>query len=160
MQFDHREEHRDDHMILVQANLDDMNPEYCSYVLDLLLEAGANDVYYVPIVMKKRASGNHAQCARIERKAGGGGEHYFFTETTTLGLRYMNAACHRLGRQLEQVDTEWGPITVKAGIYNGETVQFAPEFKECEAAAKRHGVPLKKVYEEVRRIYMNRHQSL
>lgn len=51
--FNHREEHIDDGMLLIQANLDDMNPEWVSYIMDKLFDAGANDVYVVPIIMKK-----------------------------------------------------------------------------------------------------------
>ncbi|MBU7314630.1 nickel insertion protein [Paenibacillus oleatilyticus] len=155
MPFDHREEHVDDRMLILQANIDDMNPEYCSYVTDLLLEQGANDVYWIPIIMKKGRPGvmlnvltDDAGAKRME--------DVIFRETTTLGLRYLRASCHRLGRELHRVDTPWGSIQVKAGFHQGELVQFAPEFKECEQAAKTHGVPLKQVYDEVRRRFMER----
>lgn len=155
MPFDHREEHVDDRMLILQANIDDMNPEYCSYVTDLLLEQGANDVYWIPIIMKKGRPGvmlnvltDDAGAKRMEE--------IIFRETTTLGLRYLRASCHRLGREFHRVDTPWGSIQVKAGFHLGELVQFAPEFKECEQAAKTHGVPLKQVYDEVRRRFMER----
>ncbi|MFB0841669.1 nickel insertion protein [Paenibacillus oleatilyticus] len=155
MPFDHREEHVDDRMLILQANIDDMNPEYCSYVTDLLLEQGANDVYWIPIIMKKGRPGvmlnvltDDAGAKRME--------DVIFRETTTLGLRYLRASCHRLGREFHRVDTPWGSIQVKAGFHQGELVQFAPEFKECEQAAKTHGVPLKQVYDEVRRRFMER----
>ncbi|TNJ64670.1 LarC family nickel insertion protein [Paenibacillus hemerocallicola] len=139
-------------MVLLQANLDDMNPEFSSYVMDRLFEAGANDVYWIPIIMKRGRPGMMlnvlAAADKLERM-----EAIVFAETTTLGLRYLKADVHRLGRQFAKVETEWGPITVKLGFHNGELVQMAPEFKECEAAAKRHGVPLKRVYEQVRRNY-------
>jgi uncharacterized protein (DUF111 family) len=150
--FDHRNEHVDGQMVLLQANLDDMNPEFSSYVMDRLFEAGANDVYWIPIIMKRGRPGMMlnvlAAADKLERM-----EAIVFAETTTLGLRYLKADVHRLGRQFAKVETEWGPITVKLGFHKGELVQMAPEFKECEAAAKRHGVPLKRVYEQVRRNY-------
>ncbi|WP_317891156.1 nickel insertion protein [Paenibacillus oceani] len=148
--FDHHNEHVDDQMVLVQANIDDMNPEYSSYVTERLFEAGANDVYWVPIIMKKGRPGLMlnvlAAAERLEQM-----EDVIFTETTTLGLRYLQANVHRLGREFVQADTQWGTVSVKLGYYKGKLVQAAPEFKECEAIAKRHGVPLKLVYEEVRR---------
>lgn len=150
--FDHGKEHTDDRMIVLQANLDDMNPEYTSYVADRLFEAGANDVYWIPIVMKKGRPGVMLNVLvsedRLEPM-----ERIIFSETTTLGLRYMKAEVHRLARQFVSVETKWGPITIKAGFHHGELVQYAPEFRECEEAAKRHGVPLKAVYEEARRAY-------
>lgn len=150
--FDHRNEHVDERMVLLQANLDDMNPEFSSYVMDRLFEAGANDVYWIPIIMKRGRPGMMLNVLAAEEKLEQM-EAIVFAETTTLGLRYLKADVHRLGRQFAKVGTEWGPITVKLGFHKGELVQMAPEFKECEAAAKRHGVPLKQVYEQVRRNY-------
>ncbi len=158
MPFDHREEHVDDRMLILQANIDDMNPEYCSYVTDLLLEQGANDVYWIPIIMKKGRPGIMLNVLTDDESAKRM-EDVIFRETTTLGLRYLRASCHRLGREFHRVDTPWGPIRVKAGFHQGELVQFAPEFKECEQAAKTHGVPLKQVYEEVRRRFMERDRA-
>lgn len=153
MSFQHREEHIDDHMLMIQANIDDMNPELCSYIGELLFEQGANDVFWIPIIMKKGRPGvmlnvlvAEAELARMEE--------IIFRETTTIGLRYLRASCHRLGRDFHRVDTQWGPISVKAGYHQGKLVQFAPEFKECEQAAKRNGVPLKQVYDEVRRRFL------
>jgi hypothetical protein len=155
MPFDHRDEHIDDGMLLLQANLDDMSPELCSYVMDLLFERGANDVYWIPIIMKKGRPGLMLNVLTDEAKLADM-EEIIFAETTTLGLRYMRASVHRLGRSFQQVNTPWGPISVKAGWHRGQLVQFAPEFRECEAAAKAHGIPLKSVYDEVRRRFMER----
>ncbi|MDF2669777.1 MAG: hypothetical protein K0R67_2083 [Paenibacillus sp.] len=150
--FNHRDEHTEEGMVLIQANLDDMNPEWCSYVMDKLFEAGANDVYWVPIVMKKGRPGFmlNVLCSEDYLEAM---EHVIFTETTTLGLRYLRADCHRLGRQFVKVETPWGKITVKAGFYKGKLVQASPEFKECEAAARSHAIPLQQVYDTVRRSF-------
>lgn len=152
MEHKHREEHRDGSMVVIQANLDDMNPEFTSYVTELLLGAGANDVYWIPIIMKKGRPG-----VMLNVLVGEDGiaamEEIIFAETTTLGLRYMHAECHRLGREFVRVDTRFGPMTVKVGYHQGKPVQFAPENRECEEAARRHGVPLKEVYEEVRSCY-------
>lgn len=151
--FDHRQEHVDDGMILIQANLDDMNPEYSSYVMDRLFEAGANDVYWVPIVMKRGRPGLMLNVLVDERLLEEM-ERIIFAETTTLGIRYMRASCHRLGREFVKAETRWGPVTVKVGYYKGKIVQASPEFKECEQVAKKNGVPLKMVYEEVRRAFL------
>ncbi|RKN65454.1 nickel insertion protein [Paenibacillus ginsengarvi] len=148
--FDHKSEHIDEHMALLQANIDDMNPEYTSYVMDRLFEAGANDVYWIPIIMKRGRPGMMLNVLVAEERIPDM-EAIIFAETTTLGLRYLKAAVHRLGREFAKVETSWGPVTVKLGYHQGQLVQMAPEFKECEAIAKRHGVPLKQVYEEVRR---------
>jgi uncharacterized protein (DUF111 family) len=155
MEFQHREEHVDEGMLLLQANIDDMNPELCSYVGELLFEAGANDVYWIPIIMKKGRPGIMLNVLVNERRLEDM-EEVIFRETTTIGVRYLRASCHRLARNFEQVATPWGEINVKIGYHRGQMVQFAPEFKECEQVAKQHGVPLKKVYDEVKRLFSNR----
>lgn len=152
MAFNHRDEHVDDQMLLVQANLDDMNPEWITYLMDQLFDVGANDVYVIPIIMKRGRPGimlNVLVDERIISKV----EEVIFSESTTLGIRYLHASCHRLAREFERVDTSWGPLTVKVGYHEGKLVQFAPEFKECEQVAKLHQIPLKMVYEEVRLLF-------
>lgn len=148
--FDHREEHVDEHMLLVQANIDDMNPEWTSYISDKLFAEGANDVYWVPIIMKKGRPGVMLNVLVEEAKIGAI-ETVIFSETTTLGVRYLHAACHRLAREFQTVETQWGPLSVKIGYHRGKMVQYAPEFKECEEIASKHQIPLKAVYEEVRK---------
>ncbi|MGG1517538.1 nickel insertion protein [Paenibacillus oryzisoli] len=157
MSFNHRDEHVDDHMLLVQANLDDMNPEWVSFLMDKLFDAGANDVYVVPIIMKKGRPGIMLNVL-IEEERLSAVEEVIFSESTTLGLRYLHASCHRLAREFEHVETKWGTLTVKVGYHAGKLVQFAPEFKECEQVAKQYGVPLKQVYEEVRLQFLQRHK--
>lgn len=155
MDFGHREEHLDEGMLLVQANVDDMNPEYTSYIADKLFELGANDVYWIPIIMKKGRPGLMLNVL-VHQERLGSVEKVIFSETTTLGLRYLHAVCHRLGREFVTVDTPWGGVKVKVGYYQGKPVQFAPEFKDCEAIARNHGVPLKQVYDEVKKMFKHR----
>ncbi|MEW9700609.1 nickel insertion protein [Paenibacillus sp. SI8] len=158
MSFEHREEHVDDQMLVIQANLDDMNPEWVSYIMDKLFDCGANDVFVVPIIMKKGRPGFMlnvlAEADLLEEV-----EAIIFSETTTLGIRYMDASCHRLAREFQQVQTEWGPLSVKVGYHQGKLVQYAPEFKECEQVAKEHRIPLKHVYDEVRKQFMDKQQN-
>lgn len=158
MSFNHREEHVDDGMLLIQANLDDMNPEWVSYIMDKLFDAGANDVFVVPIIMKRGRPGIMLNVL-VEGERLSEIEDVIFGETTTLGIRYMHASCHRLAREFEQVQTKWGLLTIKVGYHQGKLVQFAPEFKECEQVAKEHRVPLKMVYEEVRLQFMQQHKN-
>ena len=72
-----------------------------------------------------------------------------FTETTTLGVRYYPLSVHRLERRFRTVTINWGTVTVKEGIYEGQVIQSSPEFEECKKIAEYHSIPLKKVYEHV-----------
>jgi pyridinium-3,5-bisthiocarboxylic acid mononucleotide nickel chelatase len=141
-------EHLDDQMVKVEVNLDDVSGELLGYVMDLLFEAGANDVFYTPIYMKKNRPGVLLQLL-CSRKNLSRMEEILFKETTTLGVRYYPLTVHRLERGFRNVAIKWGTVTVKEGIYDGQVVQRAPEFEDCKTIAKLHHVPLKKVYEQV-----------
>lgn len=141
-------EHIDSEMVKMEVNLDDISGELLGYVMDLLFEAGANDVYYTPIYMKKNRPAVQLQLLCSEQKVGKMKE-ILFKETTTLGVRYYPLSVHRLERRFTKVETKWGPVTVKVGMLEQNAVQKAPEFDECKKIAQQHGVPLKTVYEEV-----------
>ncbi len=159
MSFAHADEHIDQQMIMIQANIDDMNPEHCSYVMDLLFEQGANDVCWIPIIMKKGRPGFQLQVLTAQNLLSAL-ETIIFRETTTLGLRYIPATVHRLARDFVKVQTAWGEMTVKTGYHAGVLVQYAPEFKECEQAAKLFDIPLKQVYDEVRQQFLAKHSVI
>jgi uncharacterized protein (DUF111 family) len=135
-----------------------MNPEWMTYVMDKLFDAGANDVYMVPIIMKRGRPGIMLNVLVDEERLSPI-EEIIFSESTTLGIRYLHASCHRLAREFERVETPWGPLTVKVGYHAGKLVQFAPEFKECEQVARTHEVPLKMVYEEVRLLFLQQERQ-
>jgi len=141
-------EHIDEEMIKIEVNLDDISGEWLGYVMDKLFEAGANDVYYSAIYMKKNRPGILLQllCSRenIEKM-----KEILLKETTTLGIRYYPLTVHRMERRFINVQTEWGSVIVKQGIQHGEVFQSSPEYEDCKAIAQKHKVPLKKVYAEV-----------
>lgn len=141
-------EHIDDGMIKLEVNIDNMSGEWLGYVMDLLFEAGANDVYYTPIYMKKNRPAVLLQLLCSKQKLDKMKE-ILFTETTTLGLRYYPLTVHRLQRTFTEVVTKWGKVTVKEGIFEGEAIQRSPEYEDCRKIAENNSIPLKKVYEEV-----------
>lgn len=153
MTFDHQEEHVDEHMLLMQVNIDDMNPELTSHVMEKLFAAGANDVYWIPIIMKKGRPGLMLNVL-VEEARLSAMEHIVFSETTTFGIRYVHATCHRLAREFVEVMTTWGVVNVKVGYYQGKRTQFSPEYRDCEALAKKNQVPLKLVYEQARQKFL------
>ncbi|WP_138420102.1 nickel insertion protein [Aquibacillus sediminis] len=142
------EEHIDGQMVKMEVNLDDISGEWLGYVMDVLFEAGANDVFYTPIYMKKNRPGILLQllCSKTSMEKM---KEILLRETTTLGIRYYPLTVHRMERNFKKVQTDWGAVTVKQGISNGEVFQSSPEFEDCKEIAKRMNVPLKKVYEQV-----------
>ncbi|WP_152655470.1 nickel insertion protein [Oceanobacillus sp. CFH 90083] len=141
-------EHIDDNMIKVEVNLDDISGEWLGFVMDRLFEAGANDVFYTPIYMKKNRPGILLQLL-CSNQALSEMKDILLQETTTLGIRYYPITVHRMERRFIKVDTEWGPVTVKQGISKGKVFQSSPEYEDCKNIADKHHIPLKQVYEMV-----------
>lgn len=135
-------------MIKMEVNLDDISGEWLGYVMDMLFNAGANDVFYTPIYMKKNRPGVLLQLLCRE-EAIEEMKEILLRETTTLGIRYYPLTVHRMERVFTKVDTKWGPVTVKQGVRSGEVFQSSPEYEECRKIAETHDIPLKRVYEEV-----------
>lgn len=139
-----------DEMLVIETNIDDMNPELYEHAAARLFAAGAADVTLVPAQMKKGRPGVLLQvlAAPALRDAVIG---VLFAETTTIGVRLHGVERVKLERRVEEVATPYGPIAVKisGGADGPRTV--APEYESCRAAAARHGVALREVYEAARR---------
>lgn len=144
----HRYEHVDTKTIKVEVNIDDMSAEILGYLMDKLIEAGANDVFYMPIYMKKNRPAIMLQvlCAKDRLDTI---KKMIFAETTTFGLRYFPLEVHRLERRFITIETKWGPVTVKEGLLEGEVVQRSPEYEDCKNISISTCVPLKDVYAAV-----------
>lgn len=143
----HTEEHIDEGMLLMQVNLDDSSPEWLAYVMEQCLRAGANDVHFLPVTMKKGRPGTLLQ-VMCYQSAAEALKTILFTETTTFGIRSFPVACHRLARRFVTVETQWGDVVVKLGYHRGQRVQVAPEYAVCAQLAAQAQIPLKLVYQE------------
>lgn len=130
--------------VLLEANLDDMNPEIFGYLFERLLEIGARDVFVTPVLMKKNRPGHLlsilADPADVEAVA-----DIVLTETTSLGIRYHEVERRMLTRTSISVTTEFGPIHIKVADVDGRR-RAAPEFEDCAQLARDHKVPLQSVY--------------
>ena len=139
----------------LETNLDDLSPEIAGAVMDQLLAAGALDVWFTPIHMKKNRPGVllSVLCeeARIEPLS-----DLIFKETSAFGLRVERVQRLKLTRSFETVRTEFGDVTVKLGMKDGQVVQVAPEFESCRAASQQTGQPLRAIYEAALAAYRAR----
>ncbi|MDN4524248.1 nickel insertion protein [Fictibacillus fluitans] len=145
----HAREHIDNEMVIIEVNLDDCSGETLSYTMDRLFAAGANDVYYTSIYMKKNRPA-YKLSVLSDKKKQPLLEEIIFRETSSFGLRYYPVSCHRLGREFYQAETAYGEVSVKIGIYQGEPIKFSPEFEDCRKAAEKHNVSLQNVYDEAK----------
>ncbi|MCF7876207.1 nickel pincer cofactor biosynthesis protein LarC [Candidatus Bipolaricaulota bacterium] len=131
--------------ILLETNIDDMNPEIFPVVEEKLMEAGASEVFKTPIQMKKNRPGVKLTVicpAELRKKI----SSILFRETSTLGVRVHEIEREKLERKIKTVKTEFGRVQVKLGYENGELVNIAPEFESCHDLAEKSGEPLKKIY--------------
>jgi uncharacterized protein (TIGR00299 family) protein len=137
--------------VVLATNVDDLNPEMYGYVLERLLEGGAQDAWLTPIVMKK---GRPAVTVSV--LCPGAAEpalrRILFRETGTLGVRSTPVNKVALDREWLKVETSAGTVAVKIGLMDGHPVTVAPEFEDCARAAREHGVPARDVYEEALRL--------
>ncbi|MBN1460385.1 MAG: nickel pincer cofactor biosynthesis protein LarC [Armatimonadetes bacterium] len=134
---------------LIETNVDNMNPELFGHTMERLLEAGALDVFYTPIVMKKSRPATLVSVL-AEPSLVGMLSELLFRETTTLGVRVTEVSRRCLEREWTEVETAWGKVRVKIGRLNGEVVNIAPEYEDCARLARENDIPAKAVYEAAR----------
>ncbi|MBN2047051.1 MAG: nickel pincer cofactor biosynthesis protein LarC, partial [Anaerolineaceae bacterium] len=142
------ERHQDDTpaaLVLMETNIDDMNPQTFGAVMPKLFAAGALDVFTTPIYMKKNRpatmlsiiakKSDESQLAEI-----------ILRETTSFGLRFQPIERYEAKRSFDRVETEFGSVQIKIKYLNGEKVFAAPEYDECLALAEQKNLPFLEVY--------------
>ena len=142
----------DEEIAVVEANLDDMNPQIYGYFLEKALGAGALDVYTTPVQMKKNRPGTllTVLCKPADAQAL---MNLIFAETTTFGVRTYRAQRRVLPREWVSVATEYGDVRIKVSRVNGRILHVAPEFEDCRKLAAEKDVPLQRVIASAMRSY-------
>jgi uncharacterized protein (TIGR00299 family) protein len=137
---------------VLEANLDDMNPQIYGYFLEKALAAGALDVFTTPVQMKKNRPGMLVTvlCRPDDETKF---HEMLFAETTTLGVRTYTAERRVLARQWETVCTAFGEVRIKVARLNGHIRQASPEFEDCRKLAEAKNVPLQRVMDEAMRTW-------
>lgn len=131
-------------VVVIEAEIDDMNPQIFGVVMETLLREGALDVYYTPIQMKKNRPGTLltviAPPVRREVLT-----TIIFRETTTIGVRYRDVARECLDRETATVSTPFGSVRFKIARRDGAILNASPEFEDCVNLARQHGRPIKEI---------------
>ena len=139
---------KQEEMLVMETNIDDMNPEFYDYVLDRLFAAGARDVFLSPIQMKKNRPGTLlriiAEPSRREKLA-----NILFRETSTIGIRYYPVARMILKRTTKTIKSRFGPVKVKVIEEPDGTKRATPEYEDLRRIAQAKKIPLKVLYDEV-----------
>jgi uncharacterized protein (TIGR00299 family) protein len=142
----------DEEISIIEANLDDMNPQIYGYVLEKALSAGALDVYTTALQMKKNRPGTLLTVLCRPEDAGKL-MSLIFAETTTLGVRTHRAQRRALPREWVSVSTAYGDVRIKLSRSNGHILHAAPEYDDCRKLAVEKQVPLQQVISEALRTY-------
>jgi uncharacterized protein (TIGR00299 family) protein len=137
---------------VLEANLDDLNPQVFGYVVERLLEAGALDTFAVPVQMKKNRPGTLLTVLSKPEDAPKLSQ-IIFTETSTLGVRRREEQRQTLARKWVNVMTRWGDVRLKIASMNGTITNYAPEYEDCKKIAAANRVPLKSVMNEAMEAY-------
>lgn len=134
--------------LLIESNIDDMNPEFYDHISERLFKAGASDVYFSQIIMKKGRPGVVLKVI-CETGIEDAVKDIIFKESTTLGIRIFEFRKETLAREFGKISTVYGEITIKKSFYENLPVSVKPEYEDCKRIASEKGIPVKEVYNHV-----------
>ena len=138
---------------MLEANLDDLNPQIFGYVVDRLLAEGALDAFTLPVQMKKNRPGMLLTVlSKAEDAARLTG--IIFAETKRSACARREEQRQVLARNGSRSDTRWGDVRLKIASMNGTVTNYAPEYEDCRKLAAEHHVPLKSVMQEALQGYL------
>lgn len=141
-------------MVVLETNLDDATGEEVGRAIERLLEVGAADAFCVPMMMKKSRPGM-LLTAIVPMECESACADVMLRETPTFGIRRRETMRRILDRQIETVTTKYGDIRVKLGLENSRVIRVAPEYDDCDRAARTHGVALRDVMDAARFAWTN-----
>jgi len=142
--------YEEDRVLMLETNIDNMNPEFYEYIMDRLLQKGAKDVFLTPVHMKKNRPGILLSViSPLDRD----NEllETIFNETTTLGVRITKVRRKKIKREIKTINTPWGELRVKLEIMDGKVKGAIPEYEDCKKVARDYNLSLKEVYEEAKK---------
>ncbi|MBS3142708.1 DUF111 family protein [Candidatus Woesearchaeota archaeon] len=138
-------------IVIIETNIDNMNPELYPSVLERLMQAGALDAYLTPIIGKKGRPAMKLTLSCLKKQLSRVTE-VVFRETTTIGLRITQADMHMLEREIKTLKTPYGDVRVKYSYLNGKIENATPEYEDCLRIARERKLPLKKIIDQVKKI--------
>jgi uncharacterized protein (DUF111 family) len=143
-------------VVVLEANIDDMNPQIFGYLQERLFELGVLDVYSSPVQMKKNRPGTLLSVV-VPDSLRTAAAALLFRETTTIGIRYYEADRMVLEREMEQVSLPGGTVSIKVSRLEGKIVNFTPEYEDCRKIAAAGGMPFKVVSARAVQQFLNQH---
>ncbi len=131
--------------VVIESNIDDMIPEHYDFLMQKLFQAGAHDVYFTPIIMKK-----NRPAVKVSVLCAEGDEPKFInillSESSTFGIRKTKVTKEMLVRKTGQIETRFGKVRIKYGYLNGALVKSKPEYDDIRILAEKNNLPVNDVY--------------
>jgi len=146
-------------VVVIETNIDDMNPQFYDYVMERLLAMEVLEVFITPILMKKSRPG-HLLTVICSSEKLSSVTKFLLRETTTLGLRWHQEERAKTDREILTQETKYGKIRFKLAKWEGKVVNLSPEYEDCKRLALEKGVPLKEVFEEAKRVAITLHRNV
>lgn len=140
----------EERVIVIETNIDDMNPQFYDYVIERLLKMGTKEVFLTPVLMKKGRPATLLSVICSSEKLPAVTE-FLLKETTTIGLRWHEDERVKAEREIVSLRTKYGQIQFKIARWNGEVINVSPEYEDCKRKALEKRIPLKDVFEEARK---------
>ncbi len=141
-----------DSSLIIETNIDDMNPQIYGHVIEELLQQGAHDAYLTPIIMKKGRPAvllsvltDHARADEVTDT--------IFRETTSIGVRISEVGRKKLSREIRRIETVHGTVRIKISKRGDEIMTATPEYEDCRRIAQEKGIPLKQVMDAAKTAY-------
>lgn len=141
--------------VQLECNIDDMNPEFYEHISEKLFKAGASDVFFTNIIMKKGRPGIVLNVI-CETESADILKNIIFTESTSLGIRTFPFRKDTLARKFETIQTTYGEVKIKRSFFKEKEVSVKPEYDDCKRIASETGIPLKEIYNTVMRAIGNK----
>ena len=146
-------------VVVIETNIDDMNPQFYDYVMERLLAMEVLEVFITPILMKKSRPG-HLLTVICSSEKLSSVTKFLLRETTTLGLRWHQEERAKTDREILTQETKYGKIRFKLAKWEGKVVNLSPEYEDCKRLALEKRVPLKEVFEEAKRVAITLHRNV
>jgi uncharacterized protein (TIGR00299 family) protein len=145
-------------VVVIETNIDDMNPQFYDYVMEKLFAIEVLDVFITPVLMKKNRPGHLLTVICPSEKLSPVTE-FLLRETTTLGLRWHEEERAKTDREILPLQTKCGRIRFKLARWEGKVINLSPEYEDCKRVALEKRIPLKEVFEEARKEAMTFRKS-
>jgi len=148
----------EDTSVVIETNIDDMNPQIYDYLIEQLIQQGAQDAYLTPIIMKK---GRPALLLSVltDKSLLDTILNTIFRETTSIGVRINEVSRKKLLREIREVETEYGTVRVKISSHKNQVLTVTPEYEDCRRIADEKRIPLKLIIEESKACFLAKAQS-